>query len=260
MINFTLSRSVLVEKVAAPAPDAAGDDLARQLSLHAAEEHAPPAAGNASGRVPRRVVHDFRNVLTAIKGYGELLLEDFDAGDSRQELVKRILTAVDAASEMTRELLGDGAPHTPAADESAALMFKGGTERPHLHALTTGGSETILLVEDEPQVAEVVTHALGDAGYTVLAASHGSEALELVQESARRIDLLLTDVAMPGMDGPELAHRVKQAHPDIRVVYMSGYLDAAMLRADGEAAAARFIAKPFSIKALTGMVREALAA
>jgi signal transduction histidine kinase/CheY-like chemotaxis protein len=121
------------------------------------------------------------------------------------------------------------------------------------------GSETILLVEDEPQVSSLVTRALQKSGYTVVSASRGAEALEILTTSTTHIDLLLTDIVMPGMNGRELADRVKLLRRDIRVLYMSGYSDDAVLRHGVEAATMQFIAKPFSIKALTGKVRDALA-
>jgi CheY-like chemotaxis protein len=126
-------------------------------------------------------------------------------------------------------------------------------------AVNSTGTETILLVEDEPQVAELVTRALRKSGYTVLRASRGAEALDILRTNTTRIDLLLTDIVMPGMNGRELADRVMQLQPDIRVLYMSGYSDDAVLRHGVEAATMQFIAKPFSIKGLTGKVREALA-
>jgi signal transduction histidine kinase/ActR/RegA family two-component response regulator len=126
-------------------------------------------------------------------------------------------------------------------------------------AAVAGGSGTILLVDDEPQVADLVMRALRDGGYTVLTASHGTEALEVLRTSAAPIDLLLTDIIMPGMNGRELADRVRQLQPDIRVLYMSGYSDDAILRHGVEAATMQFLAKPFSMKALSAKVREALA-
>ena len=126
-------------------------------------------------------------------------------------------------------------------------------------AAVTAGSGTILLVDDEPQVADLVMRALRDGGYTVLTASDGMEALDVLTAATGRIDLLLTDVIMPGMNGRELADRVRMLQPDIRVLYMSGYSDDAILRNGVEAATMQFLAKPFSMKALSAKVRDALA-
>jgi GAF domain-containing protein/CheY-like chemotaxis protein len=90
------------------------------------------------------------------------------------------------------------------------------------------GSETILLVEDEGDVRELAREILEMAGYTVLEAARGDDALRLCRDSARSIDLLLTDVVMPQMSGPELARRILELRPGTKVVYMSGYTDDAL--------------------------------
>jgi two-component system cell cycle sensor histidine kinase/response regulator CckA len=90
------------------------------------------------------------------------------------------------------------------------------------------GSETILLVEDEADVRELTREILEMAGYTVLEAARGAEALRLCREFARPIDLLLTDVVMPQMSGPELARQIAVLRPGAKIVYMSGYTDDAL--------------------------------
>jgi two-component system cell cycle sensor histidine kinase/response regulator CckA len=82
---------------------------------------------------------------------------------------------------------------------------------------------TVLLVEDEAALRDLVMETLAEAGYTVIAASRADEALELAAGHAAPIDLLLTDVIMPGMSGPALARRLSELRPDLRVVFMSGY-------------------------------------
>ncbi|HET9597933.1 MAG TPA: response regulator, partial [Anaeromyxobacteraceae bacterium] len=115
-------------------------------------------------------------------------------------------------------------------------------------------SETILLVEDEDDVRPAMEHILRSRGYRVLAAHHGREALELAGES--EIDLLLTDIAMPEMGGPELAHRL--ARPGLAVLYMSG-LELHRARRDGVASEeAGFLQKPFTPDLLARAVRDAL--
>ena len=99
-----------------------------------------------------------------------------------------------------------------------------GTER----AIEARGSETILLVEDEGDVRELAREILEMGGYTVLEAARGDEALRLCRDAAKPIDLLLTDVVMPQMSGPELARRILELRPGTKVVYMSGYTDDAL--------------------------------
>jgi two-component system cell cycle sensor histidine kinase/response regulator CckA len=120
------------------------------------------------------------------------------------------------------------------------------------------GSETVLLVEDEPRVAVLIANSLKKAGYTVLQAMHGERALEIVHAHTGPIDLLLTDVVMPGMNGRELAEHVKLARQGIPVLYMSGYSDDAVLRSGIQTATAQFIQKPFSMDALMGKMRETM--
>jgi signal transduction histidine kinase/ActR/RegA family two-component response regulator len=121
------------------------------------------------------------------------------------------------------------------------------------------GTETVLLVEDEPQVASLLTHALEASGYTVLQAADGAAALQLVRGHDQPIHLLLTDVVMPGgMNGRELADRIKEERADIAVLFMSGYADDAILRNGVHTATAQFLAKPFSMATLRRTVRDVL--
>jgi GAF domain-containing protein/CheY-like chemotaxis protein len=120
-----------------------------------------------------------------------------------------------------------------------------------------GGGETILLVEDEDSVRDLAREILEGRGYTVLEARDGSQALEISEAHAGAIALLLTDVVMPGMSGPQLADRITARRPAVRVLYVSGYTDRAIVTGDGPPAAA-LLHKPFSPGVLAGKVREAL--
>jgi signal transduction histidine kinase/ActR/RegA family two-component response regulator len=117
--------------------------------------------------------------------------------------------------------------------------------------------ETVLVAEDENAVRELVSESLSAAGYKVLTAKSGEEALEIVERNGRPIHLLLTDIILPKMRGTELASRAKQLRPDLKVVYMSGYLDY-------DAAASEFIEagsflqKPYTQQALVSKVATVL--
>jgi PAS domain S-box-containing protein len=122
----------------------------------------------------------------------------------------------------------------------------------------TRGSETILLVEDETAVRSVAARVLGNQGYTVIQAANGEEALEHLDDYEGKIDLLLTDVVMPDMGGPELTSRIRERRPDVKVLLMSGYAEGDKLQervVDGEHS---FLQKPFSAESLTLRVREVL--
>ena len=121
-----------------------------------------------------------------------------------------------------------------------------------------GGSETILLVEDEPAVATLTESLLRRMGYRVLMAHSANEAIAHAKGHAGTIDLLLSDVVMPGASGRDLVEALQPSRPDMKVLYMSGYPADAVVRhgiADGEAA---FLQKPFTMASLGAKVREAL--
>jgi diguanylate cyclase (GGDEF)-like protein/PAS domain S-box-containing protein len=120
------------------------------------------------------------------------------------------------------------------------------------------GSETILLVEDEKSVRDLAIRILERRGYHVLAAADGGEAIQMAQGEQQHIDLLLTDVIMPGLNGQDVAERVRTLRPDIRVLFMSGYNEDAVLRHGVLAAGAAFIEKPFSPSMLLERVRRIL--
>jgi two-component system, cell cycle sensor histidine kinase and response regulator CckA len=121
-----------------------------------------------------------------------------------------------------------------------------------------GGSETVLLVEDEEVVRGLARQILEDAGYRVLVARQGEEAIRLCIEHAKEIHLLLTDVVMPGTGGKEVADRLGALRPGIKVLFMSGYTDEAIVHHGVLDSHVKFIQKPFSPAALAKKVREVL--
>jgi len=142
--------------------------------------------------------------------------------------------------------------HLPRVEDD--LTFDPGGARPGVRT----GRETILLVEDEEAVLRLARRALEEAGYTVLDAPSPAAALDLLGPSGVEISLLLTDVVMPGMGGPELAARAKAGRPDLRVLFMSGYPDPSLAEPGVLEAGGGFLQKPFSAAALTEKVRQEL--
>jgi len=120
------------------------------------------------------------------------------------------------------------------------------------------GQETILLVEDEINVRHLARQYLEKQGYKILEAEDGAAALQIVDGYKGTIDLLLTDVIMPGANGPELAAQITKLLPDIRVLYMSGYTENAVDRGVMLDASINLLQKPFSLPALRDRVREVL--
>ena len=120
------------------------------------------------------------------------------------------------------------------------------------------GCETVLLAEDSDSLREMAREYLECVGYTVLEASSGKEALQRAKEFAGPIHLLLTDVVMPEMSGPELASQMVSLRPGIKVIFTSGYTDDAIARQGVLDPAVAFIQKPYRPKALARTIREVL--
>jgi CheY-like chemotaxis protein len=118
--------------------------------------------------------------------------------------------------------------------------------------------ETILVAEDEDAVRALTTRILRKRGYAVLEAKHGAEALEIAQKHSGRIDLLLTDVVMPVLGGRELAERLARVRPAVKVLFMSGYANDALLQHGVSQGSRTFLEKPFTPDALATKVREVL--
>jgi CheY-like chemotaxis protein len=119
------------------------------------------------------------------------------------------------------------------------------------------GSETLLLVEDDPAVRTLAERILTTCGYVLTQVTNGREALDLV-ESGAPFDLLITDVVMPQIGGPELAEAVQQLRPDVPVLFTSGYAPDEVLRRGVLSAEVAFLQKPFTAASLATKVRATL--
>jgi two-component system, cell cycle sensor histidine kinase and response regulator CckA len=115
------------------------------------------------------------------------------------------------------------------------------------------GSGTVLLVEDEPMVRSVAERALIRHGYTVITADNGEDALEIISRN-EPIDLLISDVVMPGMDGPTMVRKARESRPDLKILFMSGYAEE-QLRKSIDIENVAFLPKPFSVTELAEAAR-----
>ena len=125
-------------------------------------------------------------------------------------------------------------------------------------AAPLGGSETVLLVEDDEMVRNLTSRALTNRGYSVLVAPNGAEALRQLESHRGALQLLVTDVVMPGMNGREVARRVAALRPQVKVLYLSGYTDDAIVRHGMLEPGIAFLQKPFTPDGLARKVREVL--
>jgi two-component system, cell cycle sensor histidine kinase and response regulator CckA len=129
---------------------------------------------------------------------------------------------------------------------------------PHTAQVPGGGSETVLLVEDEESVRQLVRDTLQARGYKVLEAENGEVGVQVAESHAGTIDMIITDVVMPGMSGRELARRVTEARPETKVLYLSGYTEEAIAHEGVLDPGTAFLQKPFTLQLLSRKVREVL--
>ncbi|MDQ1355420.1 MAG: two-component system, cell cycle sensor histidine kinase and response regulator CckA, partial [Acidobacteriota bacterium] len=125
-------------------------------------------------------------------------------------------------------------------------------------ATETFGKETILVVEDEQTVRGLAVQMLKQYGYNVLESANGSEALELCRKRRKPVDLVLTDVVMPNMSGPEFVQQLRLMWNNVKVLYMSGYTENTSINQCIQESGAEYIGKPFKPQALIAMVRSML--
>jgi two-component system, cell cycle sensor histidine kinase and response regulator CckA len=122
------------------------------------------------------------------------------------------------------------------------------------------GSGTVLLVEDEDPVRLFSARALKNKGYHVIEAKSGEQALEIMAKGEARIDLVVTDVVMPKLDGPGLVQALRRTHPDMKVIFISGYTEDSFRKRLGDERDIHFLPKPFSLMQLAGKVKEVMQA
>jgi two-component system, cell cycle sensor histidine kinase and response regulator CckA len=137
--------------------------------------------------------------------------------------------------------------HVQVAGDLATSDFLDQADTKHME----NGKQTILVVEDEEMVRGLICEVLRREGYRVVACSDATEGIEASNRYGKGIDLLLTDVVMPGMNGPEMASRIQKEFPHLRVVFMSGYSEQALARNAQVDGSFEYLQKPFTLRSLT---------
>jgi len=236
------------------------------------------AAGGRLGVHTRAVDVDTaeaRRLAVAPGRYAELLVTDTGVGMSREVLARIFEPFFTTKDKLHGTGLGLATVHGIVKRAAGAITVDSTSGRgsrfrvllpattepivaaePVVAPIEPTATATILVAEDQAPVLQVVQRILGRAGYRLLSATCGSEALQLAASHGEPIDLLLTDVVMPGMSGPELAEQLRALRPDIKVLFVSGHLPDGDRDSLGDAG---FLAKPFTSRELLERVREMLA-
>ena len=233
----------------------------------------------ALGRLAGGVAHDFNDSLTTILGYCTLLQHRQPADAESRRCLSEVRHAAERAAALTRQLLvfsrkplpesasGELDVSSPSTRElmrrlladspEARATPESGATAPAARA--SGSGPMLLLVEDEASVRAIAREMLVASGFSVLEAATGPEALTVAQRSGQPIDLLITDVVLPGMSGAELADRLRAGRPSLRVLFTSGHSDEAIGRLGVSRTDPSFLQKPFTFEAFVEKVRGALA-
>ena len=148
--------------------------------------------------------------------------------------------------------------HTPTSEDLASIKPAATESRPARAADDTGQG-TILLVEDEEGLRSLNARGLKSRGYNVLEAGNGLEAIELIDGHDGSIDLVVSDVVMPEMDGPALLKELRKRSPDLKIIFVSGYAEEAFAKSLPEGGQFEFLAKPFTLKQLIAKVKDTMA-
>jgi CheY-like chemotaxis protein len=210
--------------------------LAREEELRQAQKL------EAVGRLARQVVGELGDAFSNVLGVTERLGAAGPSPGGIRELAE-LSRAASRGLDVVRQLREAGAKE----------IVREVRNTPDLE-----GGETILLVDDEPQVRGFVRRALEEYGYRVLETGTVDEALALGASHAGNIHLLLTDVVLPGMSGPQLAARLAPLRPEMRILYMTGYADDAIVHRGVLAAGQALLLKPFTSVGLAHEVKKAL--
>jgi CheY-like chemotaxis protein len=209
------------------------------------------------------VAHDFNNLLTVISGNLEIAARSVQSDGGADRLARVIgnaSTSAQRAAVLTQQLLvharGEPPDLKPAYQSplATATAVKDGAAP----VVGSAGNETILVVEDEDSVRSFLVETLQDLNYKVREAADGSAALALFESGRFHLDLLLTDIIMPGLNGRELADELHRLQPDLKVLFMTGYAGNAVGDRDQPDDDVSLLQKPLTQAALAARIREML--
>ncbi|MBA3645014.1 MAG: response regulator [Gemmatimonadaceae bacterium] len=247
-------------------PDAIERAMVRAIGRRKVEEaHADGGRRSGVGETAMGLMHEINNPLAALMLNLEMLKEG--GHDDADELLTGIEVAAKRIAAAVRRLEGLRTPRRIPAiggeamvDLSGSESGSGATEKKDNESVAApapSSGVTILLVDDEESVRAIVTKILTRHGHHILEAEHGADALRLAAGHEGKIDLLISDMYMPGLRGPEILEKLRPSRPGIAVLFMSGYGDEDVARS-GVEPGSRFLRKPFTVQELSEAVRATL--
>lgn len=207
------------------------------------------------------IVHDLRNVFSAIRGFATVLGDDLRPGDPAREDVEQILKAVDRGIGVTHRISGLRASAAASLAPSAGVPAAAQGELESSGAWTMQQprrAATILIVEDDDLLRPLIVRVLRRNGYATLEAASNAEAEEQALSHGEAVELLLVDVGLPATGGPELVARLKQRWPLVKVLFMSGF-SRTVLAERGLRPGPDLLEKPFSPVTLLERIETILA-
>jgi len=203
------------------------------------------------------IVHDLRNVFSAIRGYATVVADELRPGDQARDDIDQILKAVDRGVTVSHRLSGlRGRVPSPVERPATPLEIDDQSGSWKVHRPKRAAS--ILIVEDDEPLRPVVARVLRRNGYEVVEAASGTEAEERALAHGMAFDLLLVDVGLPDLSGPEVVERLQQRWPAVKVLLVSGFSRAALAER-GLGPGPHLLEKPFSPAALLERIEAMLA-
>ena len=204
------------------------------------------------------LAHDLNNTLMVISGCAELALDGLSSDHPLWRRLQEIKNAAQRASELGQGMLECTMVETGAEFASDNSVAEPVAPEPAIGRAKPWPAETLLVVEDESVIRTAAVEFLSGAGYQVLSAANGAEALEKIQAHPGKIHLVITDLIMPDMSGTKLAETLASIHPESKVLFVSGYSEDAAQKQGVPDPSINFLQKPFSFEALGNKVRELL--
>ncbi|MCH7625142.1 MAG: response regulator [Chloroflexi bacterium] len=210
--------------------------------------------GSSVSKIVGEIVHDVFNHLTPIMTYAQMSMRDVEIEDHLYSRFEAIGAAAEKSFVLLQRLAASAEP-LPVAEIVSPVVNPVSEVQP-LFPPPSGGA-TVLLVDDENDVRGATAEALRQGGYNILEAMEGPEAIQIVEQyTAGKVDVLVTDVIMPGMGGKNLAERITEARPGIRTIYVSGYGEESLLSQGLLDPGAPFVQKPINLATLTNVIND----